>query len=58
VIERAAVQCPDRIFIFDTFEEASRFADREILAGRSVVSIYCPDLLGPIPMVAPVTGAL
>jgi hypothetical protein len=53
---RTAVQCLDRVSTFDTFEEASLFADREISAGRSVVSIYCPDLLGPIPMVAPSIG--
>jgi hypothetical protein len=45
--ERYAVETPFRLFSFDTFDEASRFADLEVSAGHSVISIYRADLLGP-----------
>jgi hypothetical protein len=45
--ERFAVETPGRLYVFDTFDEASRFADLQAAAGRYVISIYRADLMGP-----------
>jgi hypothetical protein len=44
---RFAVETPTRLYSFETFDEASRFADLEVSAGHSVISIYRSDLTGP-----------